>query len=78
MSLIESGETGWRHRLLILQTTNHHRGIDTYTHAAKYPDAIALAAGILNTTGFPRSSDTSPQKANRPAQRPCCRPVQTG
>jgi hypothetical protein len=48
---------------------NRHPPRHTYTHAAKYPDAIALAAGILNTTGFPRSSDTSPQKANRPAQR---------
>jgi hypothetical protein len=42
----------WRHRLLTLQTTNHHRGIptdhDTYTHAAVYPDAITLAAAILN------------------------------
>jgi hypothetical protein len=42
----------WRHRLLTLQTTNHHRGIpadhDTYTHAAIYPDAITLAAAILD------------------------------
>ncbi len=42
----------WRHRLLTLQTTNHHRGIpadhDTYTHAAIYPDAVTLAAAILN------------------------------
>ncbi|MEU4234847.1 TniQ family protein [Nonomuraea sp. NPDC026600] len=42
----------WRHRLLTLQTTNHHRAIptdhDIYTDAAIYPDAIELAAGILN------------------------------
>ncbi|HEX9547990.1 MAG TPA: hypothetical protein VF942_11670 [Acidimicrobiales bacterium] len=42
----------WRHRLLILQTTNHSRDIPTdpeiYTNAAIYPDAIALAAAILN------------------------------
>jgi succinate dehydrogenase/fumarate reductase flavoprotein subunit len=41
-----------RHRLLTLQTINHHRGIDTdhdvYTRAAKYPDSMALAAAILN------------------------------
>ena len=42
----------WRHRLLILQTTNHHRGIpddhDSYTQAAIYPDAISHAAMLLN------------------------------
>jgi hypothetical protein len=42
----------WRHRLLTLQTTNHHRGIptghDTYMQAATYPDAVALAAAILD------------------------------
>lgn len=42
----------WRYRLLTLQTTNHHRGIptghDAYTHAAIYPDAVTLAAAILN------------------------------
>jgi hypothetical protein len=42
----------WRHRLLILQTTNHHRGIPddhgSYTQAAIYPDAISLAAMLLN------------------------------
>ncbi|WP_052230111.1 TniQ family protein [Streptomyces sp. CT34] len=41
----------WRYRLLALQTHNHHRGIptelDTYTHAAIYPDAIELAAAAL-------------------------------
>lgn len=42
----------WRHRLLTLQTTNHHRGVgvdhDAHTRAAKYPDAIALIPGILS------------------------------
>ncbi len=42
----------WRHRLLTLQTANHRYGTpadhDAYTHAAIYPDAIALAAGRLN------------------------------
>ncbi|MFD7019142.1 TniQ family protein [Streptomyces sp. NPDC059928] len=41
----------WRYRLLTLQTHNHHRGVptelDTYTHAAIYPDAIELAAAAL-------------------------------
>jgi len=43
----------WRYRLLTLQTTNRRRGIptdhDSYTHAAIYPDAIALAAAQLPT-----------------------------
>ena len=42
----------WRHRLLILQTANHRYGtptdLDAYTHAAIYPDAIALTAARLN------------------------------
>ena len=42
----------WRHRLLTLQTANHRYGTptdhDAYTHAAIYPDAIALAAARLN------------------------------
>jgi hypothetical protein len=42
----------WRHRLLTLQTANHRCGTptdhDAYTHAAIYPDAIALAAARLN------------------------------
>jgi hypothetical protein len=41
----------WRHRLLILQTANHRYGTptghDAYTHAAIYPDAIALTAAAL-------------------------------
>lgn len=43
----------WRHRLLMLQTTNHRRSIptqhDTYTYAAIYPEAITLAAEILSS-----------------------------
>jgi hypothetical protein len=43
----------WRHRLLTLQTTNHHRGVptdhDALTHAAIYPDAVTLAAAILTS-----------------------------
>jgi hypothetical protein len=42
----------WRHRLLRLQTANHHHGTptdhDAYIHAAIYPDAIALAATALH------------------------------
>jgi hypothetical protein len=49
----------WRHRRLVLQTTNHHRGIptdhDTYKHAAIYPDAITLAAEILLSSGRPHT-----------------------
>jgi hypothetical protein len=56
----------WRHRLLTLQTTNHHRGVptdhDTFTHAAIYPDTVTLAAEILNlgpepATPVPRRRD---------------------
>ena len=43
----------WRHRLLTLQTANHRYGtptdLDVYTHAAIYPDAIALTAAALNS-----------------------------
>jgi hypothetical protein len=42
----------WRHRLLILQTANHRYGTpaghDAHTHAAIYPDAIALTPARLN------------------------------
>ena len=42
----------WRHRLLTLQTDNHRYGTptdhDAYTHAAIYPDAIALTAAALS------------------------------
>ena len=42
----------WRHRLLTLQTANHRYGTptdhDAYTHAAIYPDAIALTAAALS------------------------------
>lgn len=41
----------WRHRLLTLHTANHRYGtptdLDAYTHAAIYPDAIALAARTI-------------------------------
>lgn len=41
----------WRHRLLVLQTTNHPRGISgdhgSYTPAAIYPDAVRLTVLIL-------------------------------
>jgi hypothetical protein len=51
----------WRHRLLTLQTTNHRRGVptdnETYRHAAIYPDAVTLAAAILNVN----STRTQPQ-----------------
>jgi hypothetical protein len=53
----------WRYRLLTLQTTNHRRGIptdhDTYAQAAIYPDAITLAAAILNPS-HPRASKQDP------------------
>ena len=46
----------WRHRLLRLQTANHRYGTptdhDDYIHAAIYPDAITLAAAVLD----PRSA----------------------
>jgi hypothetical protein len=49
----------WRHRLLTLQTTNRCLGTptdhDAYTDAAKYPDAVALAATTLTPKG--RGSD---------------------
>ena len=54
----------WRHRLLTLQTVNHRYGtptdLDAYTHAAIYPDTIALAARMIkqdplaNSPGRPR------------------------
>jgi hypothetical protein len=57
----------WRHRLLVLQTTNYRRGIpadhDTYTDAAIYPDATALTAAILapvQTGDRARFTDTDP------------------
>jgi hypothetical protein len=52
----------WRHRLLTVQTINHHRGLDTdhdtYTRAAKYPDVIALVPGILSNSHRKRSGAT--------------------
>lgn len=44
----------WRHRLLTLQTTNRHRGVPTdhgaLLNAAIYPNAVTVAAAILNRT----------------------------
>jgi hypothetical protein len=57
----------WRHRLLTLQTANHRYGTptdhDAYTHAAIYPDAIALAAAGLTLAIHARSSkiDAGPE-----------------
>lgn len=70
----------WRHRLLILQTTNNHRGIptddDVYTDAAIYPDATVLAKQILNSGRIrvieqdPLTQAASPAPANGTDQRP--------
>ena len=58
----------WRHRLLTLQTANHRYGTptshDAYTHAAIYPDAIALTAAALNPR-HPRTIKQDPL-ANSP------------
>jgi hypothetical protein len=58
----------WRHRLLTLQTANHRYGTptshDAYTHAAIYPDAIALTAAALNPR-HPRAIKQDPL-ANSP------------
>ena len=58
----------WRHRLLTLQTANHRYGTptdhDAYTHAAIYPDAIALTATALNPR-HPRTIEQDPL-ANSP------------
>lgn len=70
----------WRHRLLILQTTNNHRGIstddDVYIDAAIYPDATVLAKQILNSGRIrvieqdPLTQAASPAPANGTDQRP--------
>ena len=61
----------WRYRLLALQTHNHHRGIptelDTYTHAALYPDAIELAAAAL--AKHPRDPARSTGEDSRVSER---------
>jgi hypothetical protein len=53
----------WRHRLLILQTTNH-RGSPTdhgtYTHAAIYPGAITWAALTLLDSSRPHTFEQEP------------------
>ena len=61
----------WRHRLLTLQTANHRYGTptghDAYTHAAIYPDAIAVAARMIkqdplaNSPGPPRPRQHLPE-----------------
>lgn len=47
----------WRHRFLVLQTTNHQRGIPTddttFTLAALYPDAVDRATVVLNPSQTP-------------------------
>jgi hypothetical protein len=66
----------WRHRLLTLQTANHRYGTpadyDAYTHAAIYPDAIALAAAALNLRRprtikqDPLANSPEPSRSHRP------------
>ncbi|MEU8250640.1 TniQ family protein [Nonomuraea sp. NPDC048916] len=65
----------WRHRLLILQTANHRLGIatdhDAYIDAAKYPDAIALAATMLTPShphGIEQDSLAKPSRSPRQRQ----------
>lgn len=57
----------WRHRLLTLQTVNYRYGTptdhDAYTHAAIYPDVIALTAAAFNR--HPRTIKQDPL-ANSP------------
>lgn len=70
----------WRHRLLVLQTTNNHRGIPTdhhaYIDAAIYPDATALAKQILDSGRIraikqdPLTQTTSSAPTSRANQRP--------
>jgi hypothetical protein len=63
----------WRHRLLILQTANHCYGTptghDAYTHAAIYPDAIALTAAALNPC-HPRTIKQDPLANSLGTPRP--------
>jgi hypothetical protein len=58
----------WRHRLLTLQTANHRYGTPTgheaYTHAAIYPDAIALAERTI--TQDPLASSPRPLRRHQP------------
>jgi TniQ len=58
----------WRHRLLTLQTANHRYGtptdLDAYTHAAIYPDAIALAARTIKQD--PLANSTEPPHLCQP------------
>jgi TniQ len=63
----------WRHRLLTLQTANYRYGtptdLDAYTHAAIYPDAIALTAAALNPRR-PRAIKQDPLANNPGSARP--------
>ena len=63
----------WRHQLLILQTANHRHGTptghDAYTHAAIYPDAIALTAAALNPRR-PRTIEQDPLANSPGTSRP--------
>jgi hypothetical protein len=63
----------WRHRLLTLQTANYRygtpTGLDAYTHAAIYPDAIALTAAALNPRR-PRAIKQDPLANNPGSARP--------
>jgi hypothetical protein len=58
----------WRHRLLTLQTANHRYGtptdLDAYTHAAIYPDAIALAASTIKQD--PLANSPEPPRPHQP------------
>jgi TniQ/Helix-turn-helix domain len=66
----------WRHRLLTLQTANHRYGTptdhDAYTHAAIYPDAIALTAAALSPhppraiEQDPLANSPGPPRSHRP------------
>jgi TniQ/Helix-turn-helix len=62
----------WRHRLLILQTANHRRGVptdhDAYMHAAIYPDAIAVAAATLGPRRLTQDQARSIGETSRTTQ----------
>ncbi|QIS09814.1 hypothetical protein [Nocardia arthritidis] len=63
----------WRHRLLTLQTLNHHRGLgtdhDAYTRAAKFPDAIPLVPQMVHARENeqdPMAQSPDPDDPQRP------------
>ena len=62
----------WRHRLLTLQTANHRYGTptghDAYTHAAVYPDAIAVAARMIKQD--PLANSPGPPRPRQPLPEP--------